>query len=255
MVHWSLVLDNRSLVVFRILSSLLRRGIRFHEHLEVFNWGGLVHGLIVCLSPVVLLRASHVHRLVGNSGHFGLLRDCLVVRVLYVGDRGVLNFLVGYVNMLDVMGFRSLVVRFRRFVERLRCLVVRLWGLMMRLRCLVVRLWGLMMRLRCLVVRLWCLVVRLWCLVMRLWCLVVGYRRLVAGLWRLGMRLWCLRMRDRMMNRCVMGLEHHVGIMLHWKSLILQWNDNRSCIGMGCHSVHRCFVVSRRFMCHYMFRG
>ena len=234
MVHWSLVLDNRSLVVFRILSSLLRRGIRFHEHLEVFNWGGLVHGLIVCLSPVVLLRASHVHRLVGNSGHFGLLRDCLVVRVLYVGDRGVLNFLVGYVNMLDVMGFRSLVVSFRRFVERLRCLVVRLW---------------------CLVVRLWCLVMRLWCLVVRLWCLVVGFRRLVAGLWRLGMRLWCLRMRDRMMNRCVMGLEHHVGIMLHWKSLILQWNDNRSCIGMGCHSVHRCFVVSRRFMCHYMFRG
>lgn len=212
MVHWSLVLDNRSLA-FRLLSGLLGRGIHFHEHLEVFNWDCFVHSLIVRLGTVVFLRASHVHRLMmGSSGHFVLLHNCLVVGALYVSDWGVLDFLVGYVWVLDVVGFGHLVMRFRRFLMGLWCLVERLWRLVVGFRCLVVRFW---------------------CLVMRLW--------------RLGMR-------DRMVHR-FMGLENHVGIMLHWKSLILQWNDNRSCIGMGCHIVYRCSVVSRHLMSHYMLRG
>ena len=141
-----------------------------------------------------------------------LLHNCLVVGALYVSDWGVLDFLVGYVWVLDVVGFGHLVMRFRRFLMGLWCLVERLWRLVVGFRCLVVRFW---------------------CLVMRLW--------------RLGMR-------DRMVHR-FMGLENHVGIMLHWKSLILQWNDNRSCIGMGCHIVYRCSVVSRHLMSHYMLRG
>ena len=254
MVHWSLVLDNRSLV-FRLLSGLLGRGIHFHEHLEVFNWDCFVHSLIVRLGTVVFLRSSHVHRLMmGSSGHFVLLHYCLVVGALYVGDWGVLDFLVGYVWVLDVVGFGHLVMRFRRFVMGNWCLVVGFRHLVMRFRRYVMGNWCLVLRLWRLVVGFSCLVVRFWCLVMRLWRLVVGFRCLVVRFWCLVMRLWRLWMRDWMVHR-FMGLENHVGIMLHWKSLILQWNDNRSCIGMGCHIVHRCFVVSRHLMSHFMLRG
>ena len=119
-------------------------------------------------------------------------------RALNVGDWSVLDFLMGHVRVLDVVGFGRLVMRFRRFV------------------------------------------MGLWCLVVRLWRLLVGFR--------------CLGMRNRMGHR-FMGLENHVGIMLHWKSLILQWNDNRSCIGMGCRIMNSCIVVRRNLMSHFMLRG
>ena len=219
MVHWGLVLDNR-ILVFRLFGSLFGRGIHFHEHLEVFNWDCFVHGLIVRLGTVVFLRASHVHWLMMSSGsHFVLLRICFVRRALNVGDWSVLDFLMGHVRVLDVVGFGRLVMRFRRFVMGLWCLLVRLWRLLVGFRCLLVRIW---------------------CLVVRLWRLLVGFR--------------CLGMRNRMGHR-FMGLENHVGVMLHWKSLILQWNDNRSCIGMGCRIMNSCIVVSRHLMSHFMLRG
>ena len=106
--------------------------------------------------------------------------NCLVVRALNVSDWGVLDFLVDYVWVLDVMRFGHLVVR-------------------------------------------------LWCLVDKRW-FGIGWRHQ-------GVRFVCL---------CV-GLEYCVGIVLHWKSLVLQWNDNR--IGM------RCLRVQRFLMHHIVLRG
>ena len=77
---------------------------------------------MVCLSPV-MLAACHVHRLM-RSFHV-VLSSGLVVRVDYMGDRGVLDHLMRHMLMLDMTRLRCLVVHWHFVVLNLLIHVVR----------------------------------------------------------------------------------------------------------------------------------
>ena len=144
MVHWSLMMfrcyrmvGNRSLVVYRCHWMVGNRSLMvfflrlawcwcllwllfggfgrlwfLDKHLEVthiveVNWQLVinrfaVNGLVMRLGAMMLLSSSHVHWLM-SSLYVMLLS--LVMRVLDVGDWGVLLLLVSYVSVLDMMRF------------------------------------------------------------------------------------------------------------------------------------------------------